>query len=52
VGAAGGVRSAGMLDALDPAERRVLLAHERARADNHHYLFTALAQAPAFLTRS
>jgi Zn-dependent protease with chaperone function len=41
------VVTAGMLDALDPAERRVLLAHERAHADNHHYLFTALAHFAA-----
>jgi hypothetical protein len=36
------VVTAGMLDALDPAERRVLLEHERAHAAGHHYLFTAL----------
>ena len=36
------VVTAGMLDALDPAERRVLLEHERAHAGGHHYLFTAL----------
>lgn len=41
------VVTAGMLDALDLAERRVLLAHERAHADNHHYLFTALAHFAA-----
>ena len=37
------VVTAGMLDALAPAERPVLLAHERAHADNHHYMFTALS---------
>jgi hypothetical protein len=36
------VVTAGMLDALAPAERRVLLEHERAHAAGHHYLFTAL----------
>jgi Zn-dependent protease with chaperone function len=41
------VVTAGMLAALDPAERRVLLAHERAHAANHHYLFTALAHFAA-----
>jgi Zn-dependent protease with chaperone function len=41
------VVTAGMLDALDPAERQVLLAHEGAHADNHHYLFTALAHFAA-----
>lgn len=37
----------GMLDALAPAERNVLLAHEQAHADNHHYLFTALSHFAA-----
>ncbi len=41
------VVTAGMLDALDPDERRVLLAHERAHAQNHHYLFTALTYLAA-----
>lgn len=41
------VVTAGMLDALAPAERQVLLAHERAHADNHHYLFTALSHFAA-----
>ena len=41
------VVTAGMLHALDPAERQVLLAHERAHADNHHYLFTALSHFAA-----
>jgi Zn-dependent protease with chaperone function len=41
------VVTAGMLDALDPAERQVLLAHEGAHADNHHYLFTALGHFAA-----
>jgi Zn-dependent protease with chaperone function len=36
------VVTAGMLDALNPAERQVLLEHERAHAAGHHYLFTAL----------
>jgi Zn-dependent protease with chaperone function len=36
------VVTAGMLDALNPAERQVLLEHERAHATGHHYLFTAL----------
>jgi hypothetical protein len=36
------VVTAGMLDALNPAERHVLLEHERAHAAGHHYLFTAL----------
>jgi Zn-dependent protease with chaperone function len=36
------VVTAGMLDALNPAERRVLLEHERAHTAGHHYLFTAL----------
>jgi Zn-dependent protease with chaperone function len=41
------VVTAGMLDALAPAERDVLLAHERAHAANHHYLFTALSHFAA-----
>ena len=41
------VVTAGMLDALDPAERQVLLAHEGAHAGNHHYLFTALSHFAA-----
>ncbi len=41
------VVTAGMLEALDPAERKVLLAHERAHADNHHYLFTAISHFAA-----
>ncbi len=41
------VVTAGMLDALAPAERDVLLAHERAHAANHHYLFTALSHLAA-----
>ena len=41
------VVTAGMLDALAPAERDVLLAHERAHAGNHHYLFTALSHFAA-----
>ncbi|HWG14790.1 MAG TPA: M56 family metallopeptidase [Streptosporangiaceae bacterium] len=41
------VVTAGMLEALAPAERDVLLAHEGAHADNHHYLFTALSHFAA-----
>jgi Zn-dependent protease with chaperone function len=41
------VVTAGMLNALDPAERQVLLAHEGAHADHHHYLFTALSHFAA-----
>jgi Zn-dependent protease with chaperone function len=41
------VVTAGMLDALDPRERRVLLAHERAHLAGAHYLFVALAQLAA-----
>jgi Zn-dependent protease with chaperone function len=41
------VVTAGMLDALDPAERQVLLAHEGAHAGHHHYLFTALSHFAA-----
>jgi Zn-dependent protease with chaperone function len=37
----------GMLEALTPAERKVLLAHEGAHADHHHYLFTALSHFAA-----
>ena len=41
------VVTAGMLEALTPAERTVLLAHEGAHADHHHYLFTALSHFAA-----
>ena len=41
------VVTAGMLDALDPDERQVLLAHERAHAARHHYAFTALTHFAA-----
>ena len=41
------VVTAGMLDALEPAERQVLLAHEHAHARSHHYLFTALTYLAA-----
>ena len=41
------VVTAGMLDALNPDERRVLLAHEGAHAAGHHYLFTALTHFAA-----
>jgi len=37
----------GMLAALAPAERQVLLAHEQAHADGQHYLFTALSHFAA-----
>jgi Zn-dependent protease with chaperone function len=37
----------GMLEALNPDERRVLLAHERAHATSHHYMFTALTYLAA-----
>ncbi|NJP43427.1 M56 family metallopeptidase [Actinacidiphila epipremni] len=42
------VVTTGMLRALDPAEREVLLAHERAHlAGRHHHFLTALALACA-----
>jgi hypothetical protein len=41
------VVTAGMLDALAPAEQQVLLAHERAHAAGHHYLFIALSHLAA-----
>jgi Zn-dependent protease with chaperone function len=41
------VVTAGMLAALAPAERRILLAHERAHADGHHYAFVALSHFAA-----
>jgi len=41
------VVTAGMLDALAPAEQEVLLAHERAHAAGHHYLFIALSHFAA-----
>jgi Zn-dependent protease with chaperone function len=41
------VVTSGMLGALSPAERQVLLAHERAHAANYHYLFTAAARLAA-----
>ena len=41
------VVTAGMLDALNPDERRVLLAHEGAHAAGHHYLFTSLTHFAA-----
>ncbi|MFF0033859.1 M56 family metallopeptidase [Streptomyces avermitilis] len=41
------VISHGMLDALDPAGREILLAHERAHLHNHHYVFVSLAQLAA-----
>lgn len=41
------VVTSGMLGALSPAEREVLLAHERVHASNCHYLFTAAARLAA-----
>jgi hypothetical protein len=41
------VITSGMMLALSPAERRVLLAHERAHVRGHHYLFTAAARLAA-----
>ena len=41
------VITAGMLRALSPPERRVLLAHERAHAYRLHYLFTTAARLAA-----
>ena len=41
------VVTSGMLAALTPAEREVLLAHERAHAGSCHYLFTAVARLAA-----
>lgn len=37
----------GMLSALSPGERDVLLAHERAHAQRSHYLFTSAARLAA-----
>jgi hypothetical protein len=41
------VITSGMMLALGAAERRVLLAHERAHVSGHHYLFTAAARLAA-----
>jgi hypothetical protein len=41
------VISTGMLAALDPRERQVLLAHERAHLTCRHHLFVAAAQLAA-----
>jgi hypothetical protein len=41
------VVTSGMMQALGAAERRVLLAHERAHVTGHHYLFTAAARLAA-----
>lgn len=41
------VLTAGMLDALDDGERRVVLAHEHAHAAGHHFVFVALSQLAA-----
>jgi hypothetical protein len=38
------VTSAGLLRALDPGQRRALLAHEQAHLDGHHELHLMLAQ--------
>src|SRR6185437_12216817 len=37
----------GMLSALSPGEREVLLAHERAHAQRSHYLYTSAARLAA-----
>jgi hypothetical protein len=41
------VVTSGLLGALAPAEREVLLAHERAHAAGHHFLFMAAARLAA-----
>jgi beta-lactamase regulating signal transducer with metallopeptidase domain len=41
------VVTSGMLAALSPAEREVLLAHEQAHAGSYHYVFTAVARLAA-----
>jgi len=41
------VVTSGMLDALSPPERAVLLAHEHAHASGRHYLFTAAVRVAA-----
>ena len=41
------VLTSGMLAALSPAERDVLLAHERAHASAYHYVFAAVARLAA-----
>ena len=41
------VVTAGMMRALSPLERQVLLAHERAHASSFHYLFTTAARLAA-----
>jgi Zn-dependent protease with chaperone function len=38
------VVSRGMLDALEPKERQVLFAHERAHLDQHHHRFLLVAE--------
>ncbi|MEV5085294.1 M56 family metallopeptidase [Streptomyces sp. NPDC056159] len=43
------VVSTGMLDALDPADREAMLAHERAHLSCHHYAFVAAAHLAAAL---
>lgn len=41
------VVTTGMLAALSPAERQVLIAHERAHASGWHFVFTALTRLAA-----
>ncbi|MFC9608252.1 M56 family metallopeptidase [Streptomyces niveus] len=41
------VISHGMLDALDPVGHDIILAHEKAHLDHHHYAFVTLAQLSA-----
>ncbi|MET4922398.1 M56 family metallopeptidase [Streptomyces sp. PSRA5] len=41
------VISHGMLDALDPAGHDIILAHEKAHLNHHHYAFVTLAQMSA-----
>jgi len=41
------VVTSGLLDLLSPAEREVVLAHERAHVRGRHYLFTAAARLAA-----
>ncbi|MFF2248519.1 M56 family metallopeptidase [Streptomyces sp. NPDC058142] len=41
------VISHGMLDALDPTGHDIILAHERAHLNHHHYAFVTLAQISA-----
>lgn len=43
------VASAGMLQLLDPSERRVMLAHERCHLRHHHHRWQLLADVAAAL---